>query len=497
MGNEQRPSALQQTLQELTESARGLDSVMAEIMRQVTKAGTMLPVSDPSDNLRQSASATLILTPGQRLVCERVINVYETGFPHGRYGAISIFEDGPNDIRQITYGRSQTTEYGNLRELVQMYVDAGGHFSDELRVFLPKIGRTALVDDTRFKDLLRRSGNEDPVMRQTQDSFFDRRYFEPALRWASENGFTRALSVLVIYDSFIHSGSILPLLRSRFPELPPARGGREEVWISQYVGVRHRWLAAHSRPIVRQTIYRTRDLTREVERGNWDLARLPILANGVPVDDSDVAIAVGAAQDDDIAFLGEPRFSEGVGALTEDSADVWSEAEPSLGQVVLIPPVTFTAAAAAAATPRDLAMQILTNSRIKLATSHVSGVDDEATARDNILDTAAGRNARRSNYGNAPGGTVALDMRLLQGIATLATEYSFSVSELAGANHSPNSRHYAGLAADFNILNGQHVRVGHPDVSAFQTRCRSLGATEVLGPGQAGHSTHVHAAWPR
>ena len=44
----------------------------------------------------------------------------------GKYGAISIFEDGPNDIRQITYGRSQTTEYGNLRELVQMYVEAGG-----------------------------------------------------------------------------------------------------------------------------------------------------------------------------------------------------------------------------------------------------------------------------------------------------------------------------------------------------------------------------------
>jgi hypothetical protein len=79
----------------------------------------------------------------------------------------------------------------------------------------------------------------------------------------------------------------------------------------------------------------------------------------------------------------------------------------------------------------------------------------------------------------------------------LATEYSFSVSELAGASHSRNSRHYAGIAADFNILNGQHVRVSHPDVAAFRARCRSLGATEILGPGQAGHSTHVHAAWPR
>ena len=70
-------------------------------------------------------------------------------------GAISTFEDGPNDIRQITYGRSQTTEYGNLRELVQMYVEAGGRFSEDFRPFVERFGRTALVDDSRFKDLLR------------------------------------------------------------------------------------------------------------------------------------------------------------------------------------------------------------------------------------------------------------------------------------------------------------------------------------------------------
>jgi hypothetical protein len=57
-------------------------------------------------------------------------------------GAISIFEDGPNDIRQITYGRSQTTEYGNLRELVQMYVEAGGRFSEDFRPFVERFGRT-------------------------------------------------------------------------------------------------------------------------------------------------------------------------------------------------------------------------------------------------------------------------------------------------------------------------------------------------------------------
>ena len=82
-------------------------------------------------------------------------------------GAISIFEDGPNDIRQITYGRSQTTEYGNLRELVQMYVEAGGRFSEDLRPFVERFGRTALVDDFSLQGPAPRAGDEDSVMQRT------------------------------------------------------------------------------------------------------------------------------------------------------------------------------------------------------------------------------------------------------------------------------------------------------------------------------------------
>ena len=249
------------------------------------------------------SAGTVVLTPPQKLLCERVVNVFETGSIRGNYAAISIFEDGPNDIRQITYGRSQTTEYGNLRELVQMYVDAGGRFADQLGGYVPRIGRVALVDDAVFKDLLRRAGKEDQVMRDTQDAFFDRRYFQPALRWAGQNGFSRALSVLVIYDSFVHSGQILDLLRSRFTEPPPASGGNEQVWIREYVEVRHQWLLTHPRAAVRSSAYRTRDLGREIARGNWDLSMLPILANGVPVGD-DVADARSLLAADVVPFFG-------------------------------------------------------------------------------------------------------------------------------------------------------------------------------------------------
>lgn len=225
------------------------------------------------------------LTSGQRLICERVINVFETGTIKGKYGAISIYKDGPNKIRQITYGRSQTTEYGNLRHLVDMYANAGGSHSDELMPYVNMVGNVALVDNEPFKSLLRRAGNEDPVMWATQDKFFDLAYFQPAVRWADANGFTLPLAMLVIYDSFIHSGRILSFLRSRFPEVPPKQGGDERTWIKQYVDVRNKWLTTHSNPELPPSAYRTRDLLREIKRINWDFSHLPIIANGTPVDD--------------------------------------------------------------------------------------------------------------------------------------------------------------------------------------------------------------------
>lgn len=223
------------------------------------------------------------LTTQQKRICEQVINVFETGSIQGDYGAIVIFADGPHGIRQVTYGRAQTTEYGNLEELVQMYVDSHGMFSEQLWPYLPKIGVTPLINDNEFKRLLKDAGHKDPVMQQVQDAFFDKRYFQPAMDWADENGFTLPLSALVIYDSRIHSGSILPFLRKRFPEKSPAKGGKEKTWIEQYVDVRHNWLAHHDNEILRKTIYRTECFKREIARDNWDLSQLPIKAHGVDV----------------------------------------------------------------------------------------------------------------------------------------------------------------------------------------------------------------------
>jgi chitosanase len=323
-------SELQRAIDDLIKAALQLNETARQLGR-MEQGAPPAAVAAAATTTGGQAPSVIQLTADQRLICERVINAFETGSIQGDYSDITIFPDGPNEIRQITYGRAQTTEYSHLRELVDMYVNAGGKFSNDLRPFVDRIGRVALVDDSHFKDLLHRAGAQDQVMRDTQDVFFDRRYFQPALNWAQKNGFSRALSVLVIYDSFIHSGGILDLLRSRFPEAIPVRGGNEQEWIRQYVGVRNDWLQNNPRQVVRASAYRTRDLLREIGRNNWDLSILPISAHGVQVDARPLAIHMAAAPE---ATAAVPYFAtEGIsqadaGALDSDpAAPVAGEAE--------------------------------------------------------------------------------------------------------------------------------------------------------------------------
>jgi len=164
-----------------------------------------------------------------------------------------------------------------------MYVEADGIYSGKLAQFADRIGSSPLTNNAEFKQILRDAGRKDPIMQAVQDAFFEKRYFEPAMDWADKNGFALPLSGLVIYDSFIHSGSILWLIRQRFAESPPSAGGREKVWTRDYVIERNKWLKSHHRPAVRKSSYRTEVLIRGIGRDNWDLSQLPIDANGIKV----------------------------------------------------------------------------------------------------------------------------------------------------------------------------------------------------------------------
>jgi hypothetical protein len=143
------------------------------------------------------------------------------------------------------------------------------------------------------------------------------------------------------------------------------------------------------------------------------------------------------------------------------------------------------------------AQSLLDNAAVDEADSHTSGVNDNATALDNLQQSAAGQAIQRSHYGNAPGGTTpALNPNMLAALQTLAQHFSYNISELAGGTHSPTSQHYNGNAVDINVINGAGVSASNPDVPAFEQMCRDLGATVVLGPGTRNHDTHIHCQWP-
>lgn len=225
----------------------------------------------------------LDITEKQKSIIEQVINVFETGSRWGNYASIALLNDGPNGMRQVTYGRSQTTEFGNLSKLVDSYIDSSGRYAKELEEYLPKIGKNPLSQDTRFLSLLKLAGTSDPIMAKVQDRFFDENYFQPALKWAEVHGFLKPLSLLVVYDSFIHSGGVPKFLRDKFPEKVPEDGGTENDWIKAYIATREKWLATHKNKILHPTVYRMKCLKKQIELNNWNLDVLPIETQGLKI----------------------------------------------------------------------------------------------------------------------------------------------------------------------------------------------------------------------
>ena len=235
---------------------------------------SFVPHSEKKVNFKKNFVLNYIdMRSPEKIKIQQVLNVFETGSKDGDYSNISIFKDGPNDRRQITYGRSQTTEYGHLAELIKNYSLSGGIYSLDFVPYIGKIGKeNSFCDDERFLDLLKKAG-KDPVMECCQDSLFENRYWQKEEKWFKDQKFKETLSMLVIYDSFIHSGSILSFLEKRFTQKTPANGGDEKAWIKNYVDVRKSWLADHRRLVLRKTIYRTGLFQKLIEQGNWDLKK--------------------------------------------------------------------------------------------------------------------------------------------------------------------------------------------------------------------------------
>ena len=229
-----------------------------------------------------------MLTATQKRTAEAIVNIFETSEVRGNYGSVTVI---PDDTGHLTFGRSQTTlGSGNLHDMMSQYCDnTGARFGRDLAPYLPRLrDRDLSLDTDRHLHNVLRATADDPVMRDTQDVFFDARYWTPAARAADRSGIATPLGVAAVYDSTVHGS--WTLLRDRTnAAVGTAAAAGERPWNTRYVAERRAWLAGHSRTDLRRTVYRMDAFRRLIELDAWSLS-LPLV-----VRDAEISLASLAA----------------------------------------------------------------------------------------------------------------------------------------------------------------------------------------------------------
>jgi len=219
-----------------------------------------------------------MLTVLQKRTAQAIVNIFETGSVLGDYGNVTLI---PGDTGHLTFGRSQTTlASGNLFKLLRMYCEnAGARFAEKLNSYLERCeqGDLSLDHDLKLHNILRASA-DDPVMRDTQDHFFEQVYWQSAERSASRAGISTPLGVAVVYDSTIH-GSWVMIRDRTVRQVGTLEKLGERPWVEAYVRTRRDWLAGNANPKLRPTVYRMDAFERLIEQGYWGLT-LPLVVRG-------------------------------------------------------------------------------------------------------------------------------------------------------------------------------------------------------------------------
>ena len=225
------------------------------------------------------AAEIVPFSPERIALIRRVLSVAETDAPEWDPGQTYVYADGNNGRKQATVSIGFTADGGNLRKMLERYVDDHGAYSVQFAPWIALLEAGNPCIDKEFRSLVRDAA-ADPQFAKTQQAAFDDLYLGPAFQWGKDNGFALPLSYLVIADSFLHSGSVLSSLRNKFEEKVPKDGGDEKAWTIAYTKTRRSWLANHSRDILHATVYRCDCFLAEIEKDNWDLNEEPITMNG-------------------------------------------------------------------------------------------------------------------------------------------------------------------------------------------------------------------------
>jgi chitosanase len=216
-----------------------------------------------------------MLTNTQIKTAQSIVNIFETGEVQGNYGNVTLIE---GDTGHLTFGRSQTTlASGGLSKLLEQYCsNSGARFAPRLKPYLPVVAaRDFNLDfDIKFHNILRAT-SDDPVMRDTQDHFFDTEYWQPAQHDASVLGISSALGVAIVYDGHVHGAWVKICDRTNIQAGSIVSLG-EYKWLENYVRIRRAWLAGSNRKDLKLTVYRMDAFQRLIDQGFWGL-ELPLV----------------------------------------------------------------------------------------------------------------------------------------------------------------------------------------------------------------------------
>jgi chitosanase len=222
-----------------------------------------------------------MLTLTQSKTAQSILNIFETSEVCGDYGNVTVLD---GDTGHLTFGRSQTTlGAGGLFELLQRYCNnSGARFASRLLPYLARMKAKdlSLDDDLKLHNILRATA-DDPVMRDTQDLFFEQKYWQPAMRAASAFGITTALGAAIVYDGYVQGS--WGKMRDRTNQ---EKGGFNDLgehdWVRAYVKVRRAWLAGNKNRALRPTVYRMDAFQRLIDHDCWGL-ELPLVVRGTEI----------------------------------------------------------------------------------------------------------------------------------------------------------------------------------------------------------------------
>ena len=215
----------------------------------------------------------MAFTEEDKLKALAIVHIFETSRPLGDYAACAVLNDGAG----VSYGIDQFTHRsGSLLVVVNEYLKSGASVGREVLTSRLASLRSRtdlsirrLSGDVEFKNALRAAAAT-PEMKAVQRQEAFELYLRPAIGICDARGFSRPLSLAVVYDSLVHGS---------WDRIAAGVGASkdEKTWITAYVRKRHLWLT--NVPRLRVTNVRTKFFLDQIAVGNWEL-RLPVTVHG-------------------------------------------------------------------------------------------------------------------------------------------------------------------------------------------------------------------------